>query len=717
METIVAASVENSEVDTICRQLIDSLVKSVSKLEGSSSCASDGGDTHTEATCEIRSTGTATGTDFLNVEHIGKEKPNDTFASLKGKRVRVYWSGEKEYFVGSVVKSKHGKDLVLYDDGDRCWERREEVEVLPESQNPVNTVIISELPKDTCIKEQEKPVAQNILEQALPAIKTLEANKVVETTSTTPLGTESGNSNVRKIKVSMNGVDIEEVPKSMPISDIHHYSSETIPNDISELILDLTKQNMKHMYDGSKGWEKWDDVKKHKELICSPGMQFLVLRSNTLESSVGVVDESDTIAVCHDVLEGIVNQVVQGSETNQSVEIASKGKGRIVGFVAFRFLVEIKWDLLYVHELQLVDGARKKGIGRFLMEHLEEISRKLDVKYIMLTVLHANSGAVKFYKRLGFTVDEACPSICYQSEKVGYRILSKMMRFDFQKHRCIHCPKVYYRYYESLIVHNCLEHGAIWPYRCRIPGCKLGAIKRDQLRMHIDSHGTVDSQYFVYSQRSSATNNMATSPLASALAPQAWSSTKQHDTKSAPEKKKKVSHKRKDRIKPQTSAEKKRKQSNPVCNRVVVREEEQETKENESLDEEEKKKPTKKYRATSQDILCQRVTIVDGTTGMVCKASNGLYTIRLDGNPPQYTTKKRRDFVVQVPKKPEVLARIASNENPVFDPEKLLPEKQVKKEKDPDFLLAMELHYKDVQTKKKRIRRRKSSTSSSSKSH
>jgi GNAT superfamily N-acetyltransferase len=50
---------------------------------------------------------------------------------------------------------------------------------------------------------------------------------------------------------------------------------------------------------------------------------------------------------------------------------------RLLGFVHYRFVVEDDVPVVYVYELQLESTAQGKGLGKFLMQLIELIARKV----------------------------------------------------------------------------------------------------------------------------------------------------------------------------------------------------------------------------------------------------------------------------------------------------------------------------------------------------
>lgn len=132
--------------------------------------------------------------------------------------------------------------------------------------------------------------------------------------------------------------------------------------------LDLTRANMAEMY--APVWGAWSDAAKRAELVHADA-RFLV---------------------------------------------AYRGKTP-VAFVHFRF--ELPADV-YVMDVQLSAGVRRRGLGRFLMRLVEQLGRRRGMATVTLTVMRANAPARALYRSLGFSEDET------QTE--GYQILSKTLQ-------------------------------------------------------------------------------------------------------------------------------------------------------------------------------------------------------------------------------------------------------------------------------------------------
>ncbi|GJE87583.1 GNAT family N-acetyltransferase [Phanerochaete sordida] len=89
----------------------------------------------------------------------------------------------------------------------------------------------------------------------------------------------------------------------------------------------------------------------------------------------------------------------------------------VVGFSMFRFDYEEGEKLLYCYEVQLDTSSRRLGLGKFLMDELIHIGSTWNMEKVMLTVLKANSDAVRFYREIGFTLDPSSPDYVGENEE------------------------------------------------------------------------------------------------------------------------------------------------------------------------------------------------------------------------------------------------------------------------------------------------------------
>lgn len=58
----------------------------------------------------------------------------------------------------------------------------------------------------------------------------------------------------------------------------------------------------------------------------------------------------------------------------------------VVGFVQYRFVIEEEVPVVYVYELQLEPCVQGKGLGKFLMQLIELIARKVVNSYMLISI-------------------------------------------------------------------------------------------------------------------------------------------------------------------------------------------------------------------------------------------------------------------------------------------------------------------------------------------
>ncbi|XP_025832692.1 N-alpha-acetyltransferase 40 isoform X2 [Agrilus planipennis] len=149
-----------------------------------------------------------------------------------------------------------------------------------------------------------------------------------------------------------------------------------LDESVREWIFDLTKRNMKEKYETcSWGWNE----KKKKEEMMDERAWYLIAKT----------DAND-----------------------------------FIGFSHFRFDIDEGLEVLYCYELQLETIVQKRGLGKFMMQIIELIAFKNDMKKVVLTVLknNPNSG---FFKKMNYKLDESSPEDS-DYETIPYEILSKL---------------------------------------------------------------------------------------------------------------------------------------------------------------------------------------------------------------------------------------------------------------------------------------------------
>ncbi|GLJ54725.1 hypothetical protein SUGI_1175530 [Cryptomeria japonica] len=105
-----------------------------------------------------------------------------------------------------------------------------------------------------------------------------------------------------------------------------------------------------------------------------------------------------------------VRKILDNNGDNHEGLWAGEGEP-LVAFVQYRFIVEEEIPVLYVYELQLEECVQRRGLGKFLMQLIELIARKNNMKAVMLTVQKRNTSAISFYtNKLRYVISSISPS-------------------------------------------------------------------------------------------------------------------------------------------------------------------------------------------------------------------------------------------------------------------------------------------------------------------
>lgn len=79
--------------------------------------------------------------------------------------------------------------------------------------------------------------------------------------------------------------------------------------------------------------------------------------------------------------------------------------------------------LIFSYELQIEKDYQRKGLGRFMLNALEKMTKYYEMEKLILTVLSNNQNARDFFTSMGFKTDDSSPD---REENTGYEILSKL---------------------------------------------------------------------------------------------------------------------------------------------------------------------------------------------------------------------------------------------------------------------------------------------------
>ncbi|XP_017472949.1 PREDICTED: N-alpha-acetyltransferase 40 [Rhagoletis zephyria] len=102
--------------------------------------------------------------------------------------------------------------------------------------------------------------------------------------------------------------------------------------------------------------------------------------------------------------------------------VATDKSGESVAYTMFRFDMDYGHSVLYCYEMQIESSSQRQGLGKFMMNALEQCARHWHMDKVVLTVLKNNTNATAFFKAIGYGLDETSPDIL---EKAEYEILSK----------------------------------------------------------------------------------------------------------------------------------------------------------------------------------------------------------------------------------------------------------------------------------------------------
>ena len=77
-----------------------------------------------------------------------------------------------------------------------------------------------------------------------------------------------------------------------------------------------------------------------------------------------------------------------------------KFKNRIVGIFVFRE----KNDALYISSLAVAPKYRRLGIGTHILKYAEKVAKRMQKKWLELSVSKVNTSALQLYKKNGFSI-------------------------------------------------------------------------------------------------------------------------------------------------------------------------------------------------------------------------------------------------------------------------------------------------------------------------
>ena len=112
----------------------------------------------------------------------------------------------------------------------------------------------------------------------------------------------------------------------------------------------------------------------------------------------GTLFDSETVSKLIEAVqskEAIINQISNGL----LYYFISLNNERI-GYFAYK--IHPDRNELFLSKLYIEASQRGKGVGRKVLQHLEEVCRKKNIQTINLLVYHKNLGSIKAYEKWGF---------------------------------------------------------------------------------------------------------------------------------------------------------------------------------------------------------------------------------------------------------------------------------------------------------------------------
>lgn len=104
--------------------------------------------------------------------------------------------------------------------------------------------------------------------------------------------------------------------------------------------------------------------------------------------------------------------------------IVAKVNNKLVGFCCGQLLKSICYSVFYaeISELYVNDSVRKQGIGKGLINFIEDYYRQKDIHNFQLFTGKENEGAQKFYEKIGYRCND---EIFYRKRDIWLESQSK----------------------------------------------------------------------------------------------------------------------------------------------------------------------------------------------------------------------------------------------------------------------------------------------------
>ncbi|WRT67900.1 uncharacterized protein IL334_004874 [Kwoniella shivajii] len=234
---------------------------------------------------------------------------------------------------------------------------------------------------------------------------------------------------IRSANAASSSTLAPDLPRLSILKDGTSYSisvvrSENLSCDAKDVIYTLFNSNMSHLQQTSSF--PYTEQSKREELFDVDARYILLLSSQGPDQDPKKVDKLDP-----------VDNLKTTTDTNTNIKAKGKGKGKgkgketineidfspkdLLGFCGFRFdteetLTTRDAEVAYCYEVQLAPSSRGQGLGKILLNTLEDIGTKRELDKVMLTCLKNNQSALSFYTKQGYTPDEIDPTRMAEEE-------------------------------------------------------------------------------------------------------------------------------------------------------------------------------------------------------------------------------------------------------------------------------------------------------------
>jgi ribosomal protein S18 acetylase RimI-like enzyme len=105
----------------------------------------------------------------------------------------------------------------------------------------------------------------------------------------------------------------------------------------------------------------------------------------------------------------VLARAVRCQDARSPVFIAEGADGTPLGFISLKVRDDVTGaERGQVADLAVIEAARRRGVGRALMQAGEVWARELGLPVLGLDVWSTNERALGFYRRLGYAAESVC---------------------------------------------------------------------------------------------------------------------------------------------------------------------------------------------------------------------------------------------------------------------------------------------------------------------